>query len=200
MNNNTTKSDRINAKDLINIGIFTVLYAVIVLGVSMLGFIPVLVPLMSVLCPLAGGIPFMLFLTRVKKFGMITLMGLLMGLVMILGGTNFTGPFVGALFGFVADLIMRSGNYTSAKKDIFGYAVFTCMIVNMFLPIIFNREAYVATLIASGYGQEYADTLIRMMPTWLLPVLLVICFVCGLIGGMIGRAVLKKHFVRAGIT
>lgn len=200
MKENVAKANRINAKDLINIGIFTVLYAVIVLGVAMLGFIPVLVPLMSVLCPLAGGIPFMLFLTRVKKFGMLTIMGLLMGIVMTIGGTNFTGPVVGALFGFLADWVLRSGGYASAKKSILCYAVFTCMIANMFLPIIFNRDGYVATLINNGYGQEYADTLVALMPTWLFPVLLACCFVCGLLGGIIGRKVLKKHFARAGIA
>ena len=32
------------------------------------------------------------------------------------------------------------------------------------------------------------------------PVLLVACFATGIIGGFIGRAILKKHFVRAGIA
>ena len=35
------------------------------------------------ICPIVGGIPFMLFLTKTKKFGMITIMGILMGLVML---------------------------------------------------------------------------------------------------------------------
>ena len=67
-------------KDLINIGIFSAIYFVIVFIVAMLGFIPIFLPLLAVLVPIFGGIPFMLFLTRVKKFGMIWIMSVIMGL------------------------------------------------------------------------------------------------------------------------
>lgn len=76
----------IDAKDLINLGLFTVLYFILVIAASMLGFIPIFIPLLAVICPFIGGIPFMLYLTRVKKFGLISLMGLLMGILMLVGG------------------------------------------------------------------------------------------------------------------
>jgi energy-coupling factor transport system substrate-specific component len=76
--------NRINAKDLINVGIFAVLYGVVCMAVSMLGFIPVFIPLLAVLIPFFGGIPYMLFLTRVKKFGMIWIMAVIMGILMAL--------------------------------------------------------------------------------------------------------------------
>ena len=75
----------IDAKDLINLGLFTVLYFILVIAASMLGFIPIFIPLLAVICPFIGGIPFMLYLTRVKKFGLISLMGLLMGILMLVG-------------------------------------------------------------------------------------------------------------------
>ena len=58
------KSSRLEGKDLITIGIYTVIYVVIVMLVAMLGFIPVFIPLMAVLCPLIGGIPYMLYLWK----------------------------------------------------------------------------------------------------------------------------------------
>ena len=57
------KSSRLEGKDLITIGIYTVIYVVIVMLVAMLGFIPIFIPLMAVLCPLIGGIPYMLYVT-----------------------------------------------------------------------------------------------------------------------------------------
>jgi hypothetical protein len=55
------KSDRrLKPKDLINIGIFTAIYFVIMFAVACLGYIPIFIPLLAALCPLAGGIPFML--------------------------------------------------------------------------------------------------------------------------------------------
>ena len=80
------KSSRLEGKDLITIGIYTVIYVVIVMLVAMLGFIPIFIPLMAVLCPLIGGIPYMLYVTKAKKFGMTAIMGFLIGLIMVFFG------------------------------------------------------------------------------------------------------------------
>ena len=52
-------SKKLKGKDLINIGIFTAIYFVVILVFAMLGFIPVFMPLMAVFDPLFGGIVFM---------------------------------------------------------------------------------------------------------------------------------------------
>ena len=83
------KSSRLEGKDLITIGIYTVIYVVIVMLVAMLGFIPVFIPLMAVLCPLIGGIPYMLYVTKAKKFGMTAIMGFLIGLIMVFFGNGY---------------------------------------------------------------------------------------------------------------
>ena len=92
-------NNKLQAKDLINLGLFTVLYFVIGCCVAIpIGFVPIFLPVLGSLWSLITGIPFMLFLTRVKKFGMVTIMGVLSGLLMgtyrhgILGcsyGTDF---------------------------------------------------------------------------------------------------------------
>ena len=50
------------------------------------------------------------------------------------------------------------------------------------------------------YGDAYVNELMTYLQPEMYPVLLVACFATGIIGGFIGRAVLKKHFVRAGIA
>ena len=64
---------KLKGKDLINIGIYAAIYCVIMTAVAMLGFIPIMMPLLCVIVPIFGGIPYMLFLTKVDKFGMITI-------------------------------------------------------------------------------------------------------------------------------
>ena len=39
-----------------------------------------------------------------------------------------------------------------------------------------------------------------LMPMWMCPILLAGAFAGGLIGGVAGKALLKKHFVKAGIA
>ena len=61
-------SNKLQAKDLINLGLFTVLYFVIGCCVAIpVGFVPIFLPILGALWSLITGIPFMLFLTRVKK-------------------------------------------------------------------------------------------------------------------------------------
>ena len=67
------RSNKLQAKDLINVGIFTAIYFVIFFAGMMLGYIPIFIPLLGLVCPILCGIPFMLYLTKVKKFGMVSL-------------------------------------------------------------------------------------------------------------------------------
>lgn len=54
--NKTTKSSRLQGKDLMNIGIYSAIYCVIVTGVAMLGYIPIMMPMLCVLVPLIAGV------------------------------------------------------------------------------------------------------------------------------------------------
>lgn len=195
-----SSENRINTKDLINIGLFTLLYFLIVMAFAMLGFIPVFIPLLAVFCPFVGGIPYMLFLTRVKKFGMVTIMGILEGILMLVGGMGVWAVLTGIIFGFLADLVLKSGNYSSSKKAVLSCGVFSMYMIGNFIPIVINRQGYYDGLISSGYGVEYAEALMSYMPNFILPILLVASFVCGILGGLLGRKMLKKHFERAGIA
>lgn len=46
--------EKLNGKDLINIGIFSAIYFVIVFITAMLGMVPILYPMLTVICPLVG--------------------------------------------------------------------------------------------------------------------------------------------------
>lgn len=119
----------------------------------MLGFIPIFIPLLAVICPFIGGIPFMLYLTRVKKFGLISLMGLLMGILMLVGGMGPWSILTGAIFGLLADATLRSGGYASAARSVLGYGIFSMYTIGNFIPIVFNPKGYYQGLISGGYGE-----------------------------------------------
>lgn len=195
MNNN-----KLQAKDLINVGLFTVLYFVLGCCVAIpIGFVPIFLPILGALWTLITGIPFMLFSTRVKKFGMVTLMTILSGLLMGLTGMGYWGIPVGVVSGILGDLIMKSGNYKSASKNILGYAVFSLWMVGTYIPMYFMVEDSYASFAAS-FGDEYAAKVMSVMPMWSLVLVVAGIFVCAILGGLIGKAVLKKHFAKAGIV
>ena len=73
------KNNRLNAKDLINVGVYTAICAVLCCAVAMTGVIPIMMVLLVVFVPILTGIPYMMFLAKVKKFGMILILNVLMG-------------------------------------------------------------------------------------------------------------------------
>lgn len=193
-------SNKLQAKDLINLGLFTVLYFVIGCCVAIpIGFVPIFMPILGALWALITGIPFMLFLTRVKKFGMVTIMGILSGLLMGLTGMGFWGVLTGAIFGLISDLILKYGGYKSVKKSLIGYAVFSIWIVGTYIPMYFMVEDSRASFAAS-FGEEYADKVMTVMPMWSIVLVIAGIFVFAILGGLLGKALLKKHFAKAGIV
>jgi len=119
----SVKKKGLQPKDLINIGIFTALYFIIIMAVAMLGYVPIFIPLLSVICPLIGGIPYMLYITKVRHFGMVFIMGIILGLLMGLGGMGVYAFITGPVCGLLADLVLRSGNYNSAGRAIISHGV-----------------------------------------------------------------------------
>lgn len=191
------ENNKLNGKDLINIGVFAAIYMVIMVAISMLGFIPIFMILLDVLVPLICAIPFMLFLTRTKKFGMIWIFTILLGILQILTGMGPYAIITSAVFGLLADLIAKSGNYQSRSKAILTTTVFGGWVWGDFIPMFINRN-YFDNL--SNYGEGYAEALKKLCPPWMLIVLFFAAFIAGFIGAVIAQKLLKKHFEKAGIA
>ena len=194
MNSNNS----LKGRDLINVGIYTAIYFVIMMAVAMLGLIPIFLPLLSVIVPILGGIPFMLFLTKVRKPGMVFIMAMIMGIMMLLTGMGPWPLLTCAVAGILSELVLKRGRYKSVKKSILSYGIFSMWIWGNYLPLFTDYEGYFAQ--RESYGQAYIDAVQRLMPLWMAPVLLTSCLVCGIIGGNLGKALLKKHFEKAGIV
>ena len=121
------------------------------------------------------------------------------GLLMGLTGMGYWGVPLGLIFGLLGDLILKFGNYKSAKRSLIGYAVFSLWMVGTYIPMYFMVEDSRASFAAS-FGKEYADKVMAVMPMWSIVLVIAGIFICAIIGGMIGKALLKKHFVKAGIV
>jgi len=192
---------KLKVKDFITVGIFTAILFVVEFACGMLGFFhPYIVASYVIMIPLVGCIPMMLFYTKVEKFGMITIMSVLMAIIMFVTGMGYLGAplIIGA--GVIADLIAMSGKYKSFKKTVLSYGVFSLWICANYFPVVITAKSYREGLLESGYSQEYCDNLFRAINFKTIGVLLILCFVFGCIGAFLGKAVVKKHFEKAGIV
>ena len=189
---------KLKGKDLINIGIYAALTCVLMTAVSMIGFVPVLMPLIGVIAPIFCGVPLMLFMTKVKKFGMVTIMGIIMGVFLGITGMGIWPVIFGVIFGFLADLVDKSGNYKNGNRILLGNGVLSIIMFGCMVPLYINIDQYFSS--RQGFGQEYIDTVTNLVQPWTFPVLLIAGFAAGVLGAWIGRKLLKKHFEKAGIV
>ncbi|SFA97143.1 energy-coupling factor transport system substrate-specific component [Acetitomaculum ruminis DSM 5522] len=194
-------NNRLSAKDLINTGIYTAIYAVVMFAFTIVtSFAPITYVLLPAFLAIICAPIYMLFITKVKTFGMITIMGILIGILMMFVTGNSWIMFVFcALLGLISDLITKAGGYSSKSMASFGYYIFSFWPISSFFQIWFMRDKYFDTVVAS-MGQNYADGLKAITPYWIIPVMFIYTFVAAIIGGLIAGKINKKHFAKAGIA
>ena len=187
------------SKDFINLGIFAAIYIVVFWAIGMTGLIPIMMFFYIAIACFFEAIVIMAMLTRVRRFGIFTAVIVLMGIVMSLSGHGFYALASTVVFGLLGDFIMSRGEYKSFRMNQIGYAVSCLWCMGTFIPILLDPTGYWATL-APTYGQEYVDAVAPMLS---LPTVIGIVasgVIMGFLGCYLARAILKKHFSRAGIV
>lgn len=189
-----------SSKELISLGIFTAVYAVVYLVCNMVGAInPVFQLVGAVVAALINGITYMLFLARVRRFGLITLMALILGVLVTLGGHHPISVVTALVAGLIADLIARSGGYRKAGATVLSYGLFGLWVVGAYLPLLFLRESVLIEY-QRQMGPEWTEAFARLFSPTVIVAMLVGTVLVGLLGGLIGRRALAKHFERAGLA
>lgn len=96
--------EKLNGKDMINIGIFTAVYFVLNLVIAaVMGFIPVVNMLIPLVSSMILGIPMMLYFTRIKKRGMVLITYIIYGGILTLAGVGVWTLLAGSICALVAN-------------------------------------------------------------------------------------------------
>ena len=193
------KQNKLNAKDLINVGIYTAMYLVIFFVVGMMNAIPILYPLSVFIVPVVTGIPFMLFTTKVKKSGMVFIMALILGLFWFALGYTWLPLISYCVAGILAELVFKAAKFQNWRLLKVGFCVFSWGAIGCVMPMWVMADTYMAH-IEEEMGSQYVTELMQYMPWWMGIVGLAIIFIGGLIGASIGRKMLKNHLKREGIV
>ena len=189
----------IGVRDLVTCAIFTVIYFIVFFACGMTGLIPIMAFLFPLPLALVSGISQMLFYTKVRSFGMVTIMGALLGLISLLMGYGPIGLCFGIVCGLIADLILRAGGYKSLKCSVASHCVFSLWVIGTMLPMWILGQAYFEPYRVSQ-GDAFVNESLAYLSGGMLVIVVVGIIVCALIGAAIGTKVLRKHFERAGIA
>ena len=149
------KEKKLKIKDLVTIGVFAVIYVVIIFALGMIGFLPVLYLVYPALLGIVSGTVIMLFMAKVQKPWAVLILGML------------------------------------------SFAIFNTWICGSLMQMLWAREKYIE--IAMVMGEEYVNALIKLVTYPNMALVYLGAILGGLIGANIGRILLKKHFIKAGI-
>ncbi|MEU7010166.1 MptD family putative ECF transporter S component [Streptomyces sp. NPDC046332] len=192
---------RMSPKDLIDIGVFSALYIVTVGVFNLLEFIsPVMTLVTSAASIVAAGVPFMLFLTRVRHAGMVTVLAVIVTGFMLLIGSPPVTLLVGVVAALVAEVLLWAGRYRSRYLGVLGYAVFSTWFAGLFLPMLYAREDFLSSPYMEAMDSDYVARLDDLLSPGVLIAFDVSTLVFGLMGGVLGLRLLDKHFRKAGLA
>ncbi|GAA1695687.1 MptD family putative ECF transporter S component [Microbacterium sediminicola] len=190
---------RFSARDLLSVAIFAVIYFVIVFAVAMVGIISPLVMLLTLpLAPIVAGIPYMLFLTRVKHAGMVTLFGVVVALLLFMMGHPWQSTVVTIVLSVIAEFVLAAGRYQSKWAAIWAYSVFSVWFIGPWIPFFIDPVAYVNQ--NSSMGEQYMQEFAAVVTVPAILVMVAVSVICGFLGALLGTALLRKHFRRAGLA
>lgn len=195
MNNN-----KLNVSDLINIGVFTAIYFVLVTiatfasALILPGFSNVFLPGLSALI---SGCVFMLMVAKVPHFGGITITGTVMGLFLFVSGHFAVSLIIGIICSVVADIV--ANKIRNPKGILASYVIFSYGLTGPVLPLWLMKDAYVASLVAKGKDSTYIDGVFAHINTTTLIICILATLILAIIGGIFGQKMMNKHFKKAGI-
>jgi len=167
----------------------------------MLGIISPLAMLITLpLAPIIAGIPYMLFLTRVRHAGLVTLFGVVVALVYLLMGHPWQSTVLTIVTSLLAELVLWAGKYRSKWAAIWAYTVFSVWFVGPWIPFFLDPAGYLRAQATGSMGADYMEQFADVVTVPAILVMVGIGIVCGFLGGLLGTALLRKHFVKAGLA
>ncbi|WP_295680505.1 MptD family putative ECF transporter S component [uncultured Fibrobacter sp.] len=194
------KSSNTLVRDLVNVGIFAALYIVLSFLSSSIGYIPALIVFSTGSIALVTSIPLFLFFSKVKRS---ILCGLIFcgffGTAMFVMGQGILMLAISLLVGLLAGSCIKFIGKSFAGL-FSANIVMSFMSSSMMLPLWTSTEEYLEytrTMCDAGYVAKLAE--LSQSP-WPLVAIYAFGILGAIVGGLVARRVMKKHFERIGLA
>jgi len=192
--------EKLVIKDLVTIGVFTVIYFVLFFVAGMVGIVPILYLAYPTLAGLITGIVVMLFMAKVQKPWGLFLLGLICSLIVIAMGNTYIIVIHAVISMVIAELLRKKGEYKSFKYNMLSFAVFNTWICGFLMQILLAKDKVIELAETRGMGHDYIMKLITLLNFRNMILVYIGAIVGGILGAYIGKVFLKKHFEKAGIV
>ena len=195
-------AQKLRGKDFVTIGVFTVIFMVVYLVVSMpfMPFIAVMFPLIGSICALFTAPIYMLLTYKVAKRGTVLLFATASGLIYIAMGYFYILP-IAIIAGILCELVLRKREYyRSFWHNAASYSIFSVMmfVATTYIPIYVLGSEYYLQVQSNNIESALIQIEFAQSPVWVIAAV-VVTVAAAIIGSLIGRKLLRKHFIKAGL-
>lgn len=190
-------------KDIITTGIYTALYFVFLCLGTLLSVLLAYSANMKyapAFIALLAGTVYMLLIAKTKKFGCLILMSAVISVFFFMSG-HFAFSFLPNLIsGILADIIAKFGKYENKLYNLISYIIFSFGNLGPVIMMWVVRDAYIEHLVAIGKDTSYINEVMVNSDFSNVAWLSLTIIIGGLLGGLFGQYMLKKHFNKAGMV
>ena len=194
--------NKLQTRDFISVGIFSLIYAAVAFVVGGLAqMTPITFPFMPMAVALFTGTVFMLYVAKIPKRGAIIILGIIAGILLLITGMFWMMSAFFIVLGIIADFICASGQFKSFKKNMAAYCLFALSPMGAYVPMAVMPAQFAEFMNKKGDISSFAGVIDAIgAQWWVIPLMLLGTVLCALAGGYIGKKLLKKHFEKAGIV
>ncbi len=190
---------KLKIKDLITIGVFAVVYVAVMMLIAVIEVMPVLLLVFPALNALVQGVVVMLFMAKVPKKWALFIFAMIPPILFFAFGNHYVVLIHGLIVATLAELIFRAGGFTSFKHNAVAHAVMSLLVFGSYIQIFVVHDRYLK-MTADALGKDYAERMEQLLSYPVFVLLYVSAFAFGLVGAVIGKKMLTKHFEKAGIV
>ncbi len=196
------KQKKLETKDYIPMGIFSLIYTVIAFIIGGIAqMTPITFPFMPLIVALFTGTVFMLYVVKIPKRGSIIVLGIIAAIILFITGMFWTMSLFFIIFGIAADFICASGNFRSFKRNLIAYCVISLAPMGAYVPMVLMPKQFEEFINKKGGTVAFSEIIdIISTSAWVIPAMIIGTVICAIIGGFIGKKLLHKHFEKVGIV
>lgn len=191
--------EKLKIKDLVTIGVFTVIYFVLMFLSGMIGMVPILYLAYPAVAGIITGIVIMLFMAKVQKPWGLFILGLICSFIVIAMGNTYIILIHALISMVIAEFVRKIGRYKSFKYNMLSFTIFNTWICGFLMQILLAKDKVIEVAETRGMGYDYIMKLIALLNFRNMIFVYIGAIVGGIIGAYIGKVFLKKHFEKAGI-
>ena len=140
-------------------------------------------------------------MAKIPKKGALSILGVIAAILLFITGMFWMLSVFFLVFGVIADFICASADFRSFKKNLLAYCVMALAPMGAYIPMVVMPAQFDAFMKNKGDFASFEGVIHSIGATWwAIPAMIIGTIVCAIIGGLIGKKLMKKHFEKAGVV